>query len=106
MRIQFSEQAIHAIGERLGDHGFLKLTYDSDGCGCAVNGVPALWIVSETTPDDEQMDSNGPAIWISKHQKVFFEDEMKIDVIPLSKVYRLSSSQQIYSTAMTLIDHQ
>lgn len=29
---------------------WLKLVYDIEGCGCAVDGVPALWLVNECGP--------------------------------------------------------
>ncbi|MDT2273842.1 iron-sulfur cluster biosynthesis family protein [Paenibacillus larvae] len=32
---------------------WLKLVYDIEGCGCAVDGVPALWLVNECKPTDK-----------------------------------------------------
>ncbi|MFJ8256195.1 iron-sulfur cluster biosynthesis family protein [Peribacillus asahii] len=46
MYIEWTEKALTKVTEKMnGDSGYLLLKYDTDDCGCAVNGVTALWLV-------------------------------------------------------------
>ena len=49
MNITFTDKAITKIQEKYGKDSslYLKLKYDTDGCGCVVSGVTTLWIVDE-----------------------------------------------------------
>jgi iron-sulfur cluster insertion protein len=54
MNITFTDKAIEKIQVKLSDSNGkqLKLKYDTEGCGCVVSGVSALWIVSEREEED------------------------------------------------------
>lgn len=48
MHITFTRSAAEKLSSYYeGDTRKLKLLYDTDGCGCAVNGVPALQLITE-----------------------------------------------------------
>jgi len=48
MYIEWTETAAGKIaGKVQGQEGYLQLKYDTDGCGCVVSGVTALWWVNE-----------------------------------------------------------
>lgn len=88
-----------------GEAGYIKLIYDTDGCGCAVNGVPALWLVRERGSCDEELPNNASLpMLIDRHQTVFYEERMKLDSGAGSFV--LSSPQQIYSTHVICSDRR
>lgn len=105
MRMHFTEHALQAIKRRIGETpGNVKLIYDTDGCGCAVNGVPSLWLVNEETEFDRRIDNDDLSVWIDQRHEVFFEDTLHMDADPRTGVFKLSSPQQIYGTNVQLTD--
>lgn len=90
-----------------GEAGYVKLIYDTDGCGCAVNGVPALWLVKERSAFDEELPNNASLpMLIDRHQTVFYEERMKLDAGAVPGSFVLSSPQQIYSTHVVCSDRR
>ncbi|MFL1672416.1 iron-sulfur cluster biosynthesis family protein [Paenibacillus dendritiformis] len=90
-----------------GEAGYIKLIYDTDGCGCAVNGVPALWLVRERGSCDEELPNNASLpMLIDRHQTVFYEERMKLDSGAIAGSFVLSSPQQIYSTHVICSDRR
>jgi uncharacterized protein YqkB len=106
MRITFTDSAITAIRERFAVDAKLKLVYDTEGCGCAVSGVPALRVIGRAEQDDEQAASNAFAVYFAKRQAVFFEEELAVDFLPDARAFRLKSKQQIYSGSMAVMDER
>ncbi|MCY9515870.1 iron-sulfur cluster biosynthesis family protein [Paenibacillus apiarius] len=109
--IQITEAAASALANRLVEScsgkGIIKLIYDTDGCGCAVNGVPALRLIDEPAPFDLAVDTNTGWTWVmDKHQMVFFDEALVLDVSGTTGMFKLSSTQQIYSTHVACEDHR
>ncbi|MCR8842859.1 iron-sulfur cluster biosynthesis family protein [Paenibacillus sp. SC116] len=100
MDLQFTEPALQAIKNRgVDEHAVIKLAYDTEGCGCAVNGVPALWIMKEedVSSSDELISSNAPyRIIIHRQHAVFYEDYLTLD-LTADKSFRLFGRGQTYS---------
>lgn len=72
MVIQVTETAKKHIESLAGpESAIIRLAYDSEGCGCGVNGLPALWIVSAKEADDEEIQSNQLDFIIHRLQAVF-----------------------------------
>lgn len=104
MELHMTEAAIDSLRSKLGDLGFVKLVYDSEGCGCADNGVPGLWLVDRPAPFDVPIITNAPfPVIIDNHQTMYFESVMRLDV-QSSGYFRLSSNQQIYTTHLASVD--
>ena len=83
---------------------YLKLVFDTEGCGCSVNGVPTLWLVSQANADDLiRCDRYFQFIYKAKDE-IFFEENMKIDFHEGNKSYILKSNNQIYNAGMSLVD--
>ncbi|WP_028548534.1 iron-sulfur cluster biosynthesis family protein [Paenibacillus sp. UNC451MF] len=104
MHITFTEQAVEQIKKHhIDGQEKLKLVYDSEGCGCAVSGVPTLWIVNQ--PGDRDLNAEGTPydVLYEKKHEVYFEDRMSLDYRD-NGVYILKSSGQIYNANMRLID--
>jgi len=82
----------------------LKLLYDTDGCGCAVNGVPMLYPLDRTEPaEEEETAAAAPvAIFFETRQKVFFEEQLTLDFHPEKKVFVLKSDNQYYNPSISL----
>jgi uncharacterized protein YqkB len=104
VEINITEAATEKINERLNNRdGYLKLKYDTDDCGCAVNGVVALWFISELETDDIAIETNDRTVYAEKSKMVFFDEQMKIDFSQASNCFQLKSPQQILNGHMSLI---
>lgn len=94
MKLTITENAVSKIYE-MNDvkDKYLLLRYDTDGCGCGVNGVPTLEIVAEK--DEDHIDIENPTIptIVNKMQSVFFAENMKLDFV--NGMFRLSSPDGI-----------
>jgi uncharacterized protein YqkB len=81
MELTFTEAALERIGKKIdGKKVFLKLKHDTEGCGCVVSGVSALWVVDETLENDTKVITNGPDVYMEYNTEVFFDGTMVIDV--------------------------
>jgi uncharacterized protein YqkB len=105
MHITLTEPAINQLQPLMNTQSaILKLAYDSEGCGCAVNGVPMLWLVSEADAQDLEADTAPyPIVYNPKHE-IFFDDRLTIDYRPETKCYILKSDNQIYNSGMSVVD--
>ena len=104
MKIEITATAAEKIKARTdGRKGYLKLKYDTDGCGCAVNGVVVLWFAAELEADDIKIETNDQPVYIEKSKEVFFEEQMKIDFSTATNCFQLKSPQQILNGHMSLV---
>lgn len=104
MKIEITAAAAEKIKARTDGHkGYLKLKYDTDGCGCAVNGVVVLWFAAELEADDIKIETNDQPVYIEKSKEVFFEEQMKIDFSTATNCFQLKSPQQILNGYMSLV---
>ncbi|MEY2192361.1 iron-sulfur cluster biosynthesis family protein [Neobacillus sp. BF23-41] len=104
MEITITAEAANKINERIKSReGYLKLKYDTDGCGCAVNGVVALWFITELDSDDIAIETNDRTVYAEKSKMVFFDEQMKIDFSKACNCFQLKSPQQILNGRMSLI---
>lgn len=107
MFIQFTADAINKIQSIMNQNkatGKLKLAYDTDGCGCAVNGVAALWLVDVPESNDTVHACDPFEVWIDRKQEVFFEESMTIDYKAEGVRFILRSNSQTYNAHMSLVD--
>lgn len=90
----------------------LKLVYDTDGCGCAVNGIAQLWLVDAPGPDDlpvKVRSESGPIpleMAIDRQQEVFFEERVIVDYREETRSFVVKSRQQTYNPMTPLIDRR
>lgn len=105
MQITITDQAIQRL-THVAKPGadFLKLVYDIEGCGCAVDGVPVLWITSEAGEDELTAAQSPFHVVYDKRQEVFFEDRLKLDYRAGSRTFILSSANQIYHHNLSIVD--
>lgn len=104
MNITFSPEACKQIQSRYGETPVLKLVYDAEGCGCAVSGVPALWLISAPQHGDLTADTNAFHVYYEERQAVFFEAELCIDYVPATRAFKLKSKQQTYHDGMLILN--
>ncbi|MBS4209682.1 iron-sulfur cluster biosynthesis family protein [Bacillus sp. FJAT-50079] len=102
--LTITPEATEKIKEKMvNDDLILKLKYETDGCGCAVNGVPTLQLIRKDAidSDDIQIETGGLPIIMENSKMIFFDDELKIDFSPGSHTFRLSSPNQILNGHMS-----
>ncbi|MFC5531862.1 iron-sulfur cluster biosynthesis family protein [Cohnella yongneupensis] len=105
MYIDWSEGAIREMETRFGqDAKRWKLVFDTEGCGCSVNGVPTFWHVSSPDPDDIQAGSNGVEVWIKPQHELFFDEILRVTYLPEHRSFKLASDGQIYTNRLKLQD--
>lgn len=83
------------------------LIYDTEGCGCAVNGVPTLKWMSISSQEAglmtyELLCEQPFKIFVSTHDALFFEEEMKLSFDAGNFCFKLSGPGQIYHHCLTV----
>jgi len=109
MRVAWSEQAVRAIRDLLGsDRVSVRLVYDTEGCGCAVDGVAALWAVDEPLAGDAEAIGSpaGIRLWYDKRQAIFWDEELRLAYNPDRRAFALASDGQTYSNRLALQDRR
>ncbi len=107
MIVEWSEAALAEIVTRYGPEARIwKLVSDSEGCGCAMNGVAALWLIEEPEQGDLQAESNVVEVWYEKRHEVFFDERMRVSYDPSKRSFKLASDGQIYSNRLRLEDRR
>ncbi|WP_080629180.1 MULTISPECIES: iron-sulfur cluster biosynthesis family protein [Anoxybacillus] len=103
MNVTLTKRAIEHL-RRVQGNKHVKLIYDTDGCGCAVNGVPVLLLIDELDEHDVAIETNDVPIWMEKHQLIFFDDQMTLDVVDGAGCFQLKSPNQILNPRMSLVE--
>ncbi|WP_309476849.1 iron-sulfur cluster biosynthesis family protein [Bacillus sp. ISL-34] len=102
MYIEWTETAAEKMaGKVQGQEGYLQLKYDTDGCGCVVSGVTALWWVNEPEEGTEKVETNGIPLYVEKSKMIFLDEVMKIDFVPEANSFQLKSPNQILNPRMS-----
>jgi len=104
VKIIFTDRAIEQLTPILTEtKRMLKLKYDTDDCGCLINGVIALSLVDEADDDDMAVDTNFVPVFVEKSRLVFYDDTMTIDIVEGGGCFQLKSPGQILSPRMPLV---
>ncbi|MBY6035605.1 iron-sulfur cluster biosynthesis family protein [Fictibacillus nanhaiensis] len=104
MEISFTRAALERLkSKRQGKEGFIKLKHDTEGCGCVVSGVSALWLVDQIEPNDTKISTNGPDVYMEYNTEVFFDQKMSIDAQP-GNHFSLKSPAEILNSSMKFYD--
>ncbi|MDX8290777.1 iron-sulfur cluster biosynthesis family protein [Metabacillus indicus] len=104
MEIKWTDRAMKKIEGSVQAHSDkqVKLKYDTDGCGCVVSGVTALWLVDEKDGDDVLIETNAYPVLIEKSKMVFLDEKMTIDFNETANSYMLTCPSQILNPRMSL----
>ncbi|MBS2969517.1 iron-sulfur cluster biosynthesis family protein [Metabacillus sp. KIGAM252] len=105
MNVTFTEKAIERIAPSLSENpeAHLKLKYDTEGCGCVVSGVAALWLVKETEEDDLKIETNFVPVYLEKTKLVFLDENMTVDFLESANTFALKSPSQMLNPRMSLV---
>lgn len=109
VEIQLTNEAANRLKSLMDTpHSMFKIVYDTDGCGCAVNGVPALWLIDSSSPlvqpESDHIASEEPKILYEARHEVFFEDKLILDYNVNTRSFKLSSTGQIYTNDLQVFD--
>jgi uncharacterized protein YqkB len=105
MHITYTDEAVEQINRKFtAGSGELKLVFDTEGCGCSVNGIPTLWMVDKAHNNDWHASGTPYELLYHKKDEIFFEEKMTLDYSAVSRSYVLKSSGQIYNANLQLID--
>lgn len=103
MYIEWTDHALMKMIEKINEAGgYLLLKYDTDDCGCAVNGVTALWLIRELDDDFEKVETNGLAIYVERSKMIYFDEMMKIDFVSSANCFILKSPNEILNPRLNL----
>ena len=105
MHLTFTKEAIEHLTPKLEEnkHRVLKLKYDTEGCGCVMSGVTALWLVEEHEEDDIKLETNHVPIYVEKTKMVFLDEQLTISHNKTANCYMLKSPSQILNPRMSLL---
>jgi uncharacterized protein YqkB len=105
MQVMFTKEAIEQIAPKLEENNnrILKLKYDTDGCGCVMSGVTALWLVDEQDKDDVELETNDVPLFVEKTKMVFLDDQLTISFNQTANCFMLKSPSQILNPRMSLL---
>ncbi|RWZ60162.1 iron-sulfur cluster biosynthesis family protein [Halobacillus fulvus] len=81
---------------------FIRLFYDTDDCGCGVNGLPTVRLESEQRETDEVVDNDEYQVIIDHQQAIFFRQDMKLDF--RKGTFRLSSPNGVLNPVISTKD--
>lgn len=102
MKIKITDTAAQQLHAKIaGQRGYLKLKYDIDGCGCAVNGVAALWLETDWNENEIEIETSSIPIYMEKSKQVFFDEEMTIDYNATAGCFQLKSPNEYLNPRMS-----
>lgn len=102
MKVNITENAQKFLSKFVNENEALILIYDTEGCGCAVNGIPQLFISSiQYVLKYEKIKTDSIPIYMYKKQMIFFDEELTIDCLNNNKL-KLYSNNQIFSNHMSV----
>lgn len=105
MNIQITERAESFLRKQIGNKSSpVRLVFDSEGCGCGVNGIPALWILSAPDVNDITIHSSTVPFVINRIHAVYFEENLYLDSEEGYPSFRLSGDSQLYGQNVRLLD--
>ncbi len=105
MQVTFSKEAIEQLTPKLHDNKdrLLKLKYDTDGCGCVMSGVTAMWLVEKEDQGDVKLDTNLVPLLVEKTKMVFLDEQLTISYNETANSFMLKSPSQILNPRMSLL---
>ncbi len=105
MQVTFTKEAIKQLTPKLNENSerLLKLKYDTEGCGCVMSGVTALWLVEELDQGDIKLNTNHVPLLVEKTKMVFLDEELTISYNETAKSFMLKSPSQILNPRMSLL---
>ncbi|MEC5422328.1 iron-sulfur cluster biosynthesis family protein [Virgibacillus sp. C22-A2] len=94
MKLVISPEAERQLNKlNKANSNYLVLWYDTEDCGCGVNGLPALRFTDKKNESYIEVENETFSTLIQRDQAVFFAEKMRLDIS--NGMFRLSSSEGI-----------
>lgn len=105
MQLTFTNEAIEQLALKLKENKerILKLKYDTEGCGCVMSGVTALWLVEQLDEDDIKLETNHVPVYVEKTKMVFLDEQLTVSFSKTANSFMLKSPSQILNPRMSLL---
>ncbi|MDQ0213773.1 uncharacterized protein YqkB [Oikeobacillus pervagus] len=104
MKIAITEEATRKLAEKMKNKEiWIKLKYDTEGCGCSVDGVPTLWLVPEKGEDDDAIQTNSFPILVERSKMIFYDEQLTIGLSDVG-TFKLSSPNEILNARMNIVE--
>lgn len=101
MNITITDEAQKVLKAKIADRpGYLKIKYDTEGCGCAVSGIPVLEYVEQKEHGDIEIETEAMPVLVEKSKQVFYDKNLKIDFSKSSNTFQLKSPGEILNGRM------
>ncbi|MEH7236954.1 iron-sulfur cluster biosynthesis family protein [Bacillus sp. JJ1562] len=105
MNVTFTERAIGKLNTQIKNKdNKLKLKYETEGCGCVMSGVTALWLVDSGDEDDLTLETNYQPLLVEKSKMVFLDENMTVDFVEQANCYMLKSPNEILNPRLRLVE--
>ncbi|CDQ17849.1 Uncharacterized protein YqkB [Halobacillus karajensis] len=103
MELRITAEAKQQL-EQIQDPGrpLIRLFYDTEGCGCGVNGLPTIRLDKEELSTDRRVENDVYHVIIDSQQAIFFKKDMKLDFV--KGTFRLSSPDGILNPIIPIKD--
>ncbi|TQS74697.1 iron-sulfur cluster biosynthesis family protein [Ornithinibacillus gellani] len=94
MKLHLTKQASDKLSKINKEHySYLLIWYDTEDCGCGVNGLPIPTLVHDKKPTEIELESESFPALVDRQQSIFFTKEMTLDFA--NETFRLSSPEGI-----------
>ncbi|MGP4042281.1 iron-sulfur cluster biosynthesis family protein [Gracilibacillus sp. D59] len=71
----------------------LALTYDTEGCGCGVNGMPTIALIGQKEKNHKKVECDQHDVVVHVQEATFFSEEMTLDYN--GTTFRLTSPNEM-----------
>ncbi|WP_070121605.1 iron-sulfur cluster biosynthesis family protein [Bacillus marinisedimentorum] len=104
MKITVSECAAERLAGVAGSSGdsYFKLIYDTEGCGCGVDGTAALTLTREKEGLDEVFPAGPFTFLVARHDMIYFDERLTIDCRAGGHSLLLKSPERIITPNLNL----
>lgn len=100
MKLTITDEALHQLQLlQPEDRPDLRMEYDSDGCGCGVNGMPVIYFTKTSTEHDLKVENEHYKIFLDEQQKVFFKPVMTLEWN--KRLFRLKSPDGMLNPSLS-----
>ncbi|WP_407268834.1 iron-sulfur cluster biosynthesis family protein [Radiobacillus sp. PE A8.2] len=92
MKLSITTEAKNKIDQQDNMHNLL-LFYDTEGCGCGVNGMPTIRNIKSVRDNYVRVDNDQFEVYVDQLQEVFFAEDLTLSFV--NNQFRLSSPDGI-----------
>ncbi len=104
MKITVSECAAERLAGIAGSSGgsYFKLIYDTEGCGCGVDGTAALILTRKKKETDKVFPAGPFTFLVASHDIIYFDERLTVDCRAGGHSLLLKSPERIISSNLNL----